>query len=85
MVFLEESSKGYTLRLTLPGKDAEGRDRGSVILKRFPFKKTEKKDITLANAETYAQHLMDNLLDIIQESSGKELDNHAVITLTAEW
>lgn len=85
LVFLEESSKGYTVRLTLAGLTDDGKPRGSVAVKWFPFVATENKSLTQFNAETAAHNLMNNLLDIIEEVSGKDIPDQLVGTIKAEW
>lgn len=84
MVFLAESSKGYTVRLTLPGVTSKGEPRGSVAINWIPFSATEHRNITQYKAEIAVQHLMNNILDIIEEVAGIKLDNQEVITVKEE-
>lgn len=78
MIYLEESSKGYTVRMTRA-------DNQSVVINWLPFSDKEHKSLTKFNAETQASHLMNNMLDILEEVSGKDIPDQDVQTVKAEW
>lgn len=78
MIFVEESSKGYTVRMTRT-------DGQSVVVDWHPFSDKEHKSLTQFRAETAASHLMNNILDILEEVSGKEMPDQEIQTVKANW
>lgn len=67
LIFVEKYNHGYGIRLT--------RRDGQDIALNYISIKENYDSISLAryNAITHAQHIMDDLLDIIEKVSGKEL------------
>lgn len=74
MISLEESSKGYTTCLTIPG--------GRVIEVSFlPFSDKEDKTLTNFKARNNAQELLNGILDILSDATGKYIPGTLVKTI----